>query len=138
MGKVPGRMRHVYVAAGTVCLGLGILGIVLPLLPTTPLLLLAAACYARGSERFYHWLLNHRWFGPHIRNYRDGAGIPLRAKVTAVTLVWATILLAVVFAVELPWVRVLLIAIAAGISAYLLRLPTLRRKDTPPVQGSDF
>jgi uncharacterized membrane protein YbaN (DUF454 family) len=126
------------VAAGTVCLGLGILGIVLPLLPTTPLLLLAAACYARGSERFYHWLLNHRWFGPHIRNYRAGAGIPLRAKATGIALVWATILITVAFAVELLWVRALLIAIAAGISAYLLRLPTLRRKDTPPVQGSGF
>lgn len=134
MEATPGRIRHVYVAVGSVCLALGILGIVLPLLPTTPLLLLAAACYARGSERFYLWLLNHRWFGPHIKHYRSGAGIPLRAKVMGFILIWATILATAVFAVRQPWARILLIATAAGISSYLLRLPTLRKKDNVPVR----
>jgi hypothetical protein len=135
METAPGRVRHVYVVLGSVCLALGVLGIVLPLLPTTPFLLLSAACYARGSERFYSWLLNHRWFGPHIRAYRSGEGIPLRAKVTGVVLVWATIAAAAAFAVRQPWARLLLFAIAAGISLYLLRLPTLGKKGAAPLPG---
>jgi uncharacterized membrane protein YbaN (DUF454 family) len=127
MKTTPGKVRHLYVAAGSVCLALGVLGIVLPLLPTTPLLLLAAACYARGSERFYRWLIEHRFLGRHIRDYRSGAGIPLRAKVTAIALVWASILATAFLAVGQTWLRALLILIAVGISAYLLRLPTLRR-----------
>lgn len=108
--------------------GLGFAGIILPLVPTTPLLLLAAACYARGSKRFYTWLLNHRWFGPYIQNYRSGAGIPVRVKVTALFLLWATIGVTAFLTVELLWIRVVLVALAAGISLYLLSLPTLQLK----------
>jgi hypothetical protein len=76
--------KGVLIIAGTSFAGLGILGIFLPLLPTTPFLLLAAACYARSSERFYNWLLNNRWFGHYIRNYLEGKGVPLRVKVLSI------------------------------------------------------
>ena len=62
-----------------------------PVLPTTPFLLLAAICYARSSERFYHWLLNNRWFGEYLKNYREGRGIPLREKTLTVLALWLTI-----------------------------------------------
>ena len=67
----------------TISLALGILGIFLPLLPTTPFLLLTAALYFKGSFRLYNWLLNHRYFGPYIRNYRENKAIPLRAKIVS-------------------------------------------------------
>ena len=69
------------ITTGTFFVGLGIIGIFLPLLPTTPFLLLAAACYARSSKRFYNWLLNNKWFGNYIKNYRERKGIPLQIKI---------------------------------------------------------
>ncbi len=65
------------IVAGTICVCLGVAGIFLPLLPTTPFLLLAAVCYAGSSPRFYHWLMNNRWFGRYIKNYREGKGLTL-------------------------------------------------------------
>jgi uncharacterized membrane protein YbaN (DUF454 family) len=120
--------RHVFNIAGTIFLALGVLGMFLPLLPTTPLVLLAAACYARGSEKFYNWLLGHPTFGPLIRNYRAGLGISLKAKSMAITLVWASILSTAAFAINALWLRILLLLVAAGVTAYLLSLPTLPKE----------
>lgn len=119
-------IRQMLVVAGTIFVGLGILGIFIPVLPTTPFLLLAAACYARSSERFYQWLLNHRWFGNYIKTYQEGKGIPLRAKAISISLIWLTILSAVLFIVHPFIVRIILIVIAAGVTLYLLSLPTFR------------
>ncbi|MBM4338435.1 MAG: DUF454 domain-containing protein [Deltaproteobacteria bacterium] len=124
-------VRNVLIAAGTFFVGIGVLGIFLPVLPTTPFLLLAAACYARSSERFYHWLLNHRWFSKYIRHYREGKGVPVRAKAIAISLIWVTILFSVIFVVPLPVVRIILIVIAAGVTIYLLSLPNFH--ETTPV-----
>jgi len=119
-------VRKVFLAAGTVFVGIGILGIFLPVLPTTPFLLLAVACYARSSKRFYHWLLNHRWLAKYIQPYREGKGIPLKAKVTAICLIWATILSSALFVIHPLIVKIALILIAGGVTVYLLSLPTLR------------
>jgi len=116
-------LRMLLTAAGLTCTGLGVLGIFLPLLPTVPLLLLAAACFARGSERFHNWLLDHPHLGPLIRGYLDGQGIPLRAKITAIALIWLTIPVSVLFFIPLFWVKLFLIAIGLCITIYLLRLP---------------
>ncbi|MBT6146043.1 MAG: YbaN family protein, partial [Gemmatimonadetes bacterium] len=75
-------MRILFFVIGTMSVVAGVVGILLPLIPTTPFLLLAAWCYARSSERFYRLLLSNRWLGPYIRNYRDGRGMSLRAKVS--------------------------------------------------------
>ena len=74
-------IRLLLIIAGTVSVGLGIIGMFIPLLPTTPFLLLAAACYARSSQRLYHWLLYNKWFGKYIRNYLQRKGIPLKLKI---------------------------------------------------------
>ena len=119
--------RSLLLIVGTLSVALGILGIFLPILPTTPFLLLAAYCYARSSERFYQWLLNNRWFGEYIRNYREGRGMPLRDKIVTLTVLWLTIGFAVAFAVSAWWARLLLVGIASGVTIYLIRLKT--RKD---------
>ncbi|MDW7644391.1 MAG: YbaN family protein [Desulfuromonadales bacterium] len=116
-------LRLLLTAAGLVSTALAVLGIFLPLLPTVPLLLLAAACFARGSERFHNWLLDHPHLGPMIRGYLDGQGIPLRAKITAITLIWISIPVSVFFLIPLFWVKVFLIAIGLCVTIYLLRLP---------------
>ncbi|MBM4279039.1 MAG: DUF454 domain-containing protein [Deltaproteobacteria bacterium] len=119
-------IRKALVVAGTFFVGLGVVGIFLPVLPTTPFLLLAAACYARSSERFYHWLLDHRWFGKYIQTYREGKGIPVKAKALSISLIWLTIFSSVIFIVHPLIVKVILIVIAMGVTIYLLSLPTLR------------
>lgn len=81
-------MKTVCIILGTVSLALGIIGIFLPLLPTTPFLLLTAALYFRGSPRLYQWLLNHKCLGPYIRSFRENKAIPLRAKIISLLLMW--------------------------------------------------
>ena len=111
---------------GVVAVGLGTAGIFLPLLPTTPFLLLAAACFIRSSDRLYQWLITNRWFGSFIRNYREHRTIPLRAKVIAVVLLWTTMIYSVFGLVDHRALQVLLLLIAAVVTAYLLRLKTAR------------
>jgi|TARA_B100000315_G_scaffold233706_1_gene247045 hypothetical protein len=113
-------MRGVLIVAGTFFLGLGVLGIILPILPTTPFLLLSAACYSRGSNRFYKWLIGNRWFGKYISDYRSGKGIPIRAKIIAVITLWATILFTVFTIVTHPILRLILFIIAISVTIHLL------------------
>jgi len=118
--------RPLLIIAGTLLVGLGIIGILVPVLPTTPFLLLAATCYARSSQRFYHWLLNNKWFGNYIKNYIQRKGVPLKVKVLAITWLWITIGFSVVFTVEVFLVKLILIVIAIGVSIHILCLRTLR------------
>lgn len=117
------------ITAGTICVGLGALGIFLPLLPTTPFLLLAAACYIRSSEKFYRWLIANRWFGSYIRNYREGRGVPRSTKVIAIGLLWITIGYSALFVVGSLFFRAILILIAVGVTTHLVLLKTYRRQD---------
>ncbi|MCX8116906.1 MAG: YbaN family protein [Desulfobacterota bacterium] len=117
-------VRPFLVGLGTFFVGLGIVGIFIPVLPTTPFFLLAAACYARSSDRTYHWLLNHRWFGKYIRDYREGRGIPRRAKGLSIGMLWTTVLVSLLVLPHPLLVKVLLLAIALGVTIYLLSLPT--------------
>jgi uncharacterized membrane protein YbaN (DUF454 family) len=115
--------------AGTFSLALGAIGIFLPILPTTPFLLLSAACYMRSSERMHKWLLNNRWFGNYVRNYQEGKGIPLKTKVLAMTVLWVAILYSAFVALdEILIAQIALLAIALGVSVHLARLPTLKKK----------
>ena len=92
--------KRLLIGAGTLSTGLGIIGIFIPILPTTPFLLLAAACYMRSSERFYQWLINNRIFGAYVRNYIEGRGMPVRIKMFTILLLWLTIALTIAFAVQ--------------------------------------
>ena len=122
-------LRWLLLLTGAASTALAILGIFLPLLPTVPLLLLAAACFARSSERCYRWLLDHPYLGPMVESYLDGRGIPRRAKLTALALIWLTIPVSALFFTTRLWLRLLLIAIGLGISVYLLRLPVCRNEE---------
>ncbi len=115
-------VRPVLVAVGIGATVLAVVGVFLPVLPTVPLLLLAAACFARGSDRLYRWLMEHHRLGPLVRSYRDGK-VPRRAKATAIGVIWISISLSALV-VPLPWVRGVLLIVAAGVTVYLLRLPT--------------
>ncbi|GAB4249723.1 YbaN family protein [Deferrisoma sp.] len=128
-------VRALWVGGGAVALGLGVVGVFVPVLPTVPLVLLAAACFARGSERAHRWLREHRHFGPLVRAYGSGR-VPRRARNRALVLLWVTIGLTAGLVVRTGWLRVLLVAIAAAVSAYLLRLPTDASPSTPGPRGS--
>lgn len=116
-------LRGILLAGGVMSVGLGTVGIFLPLLPTVPFLLLAAACFARSSERFHNWLLEHPHLGPILSNYLNGQGVPLKAKVTALAVLWLSIPVSVFFLISVLWVQVLLIGIGLGVTIHLLRLP---------------
>jgi uncharacterized protein len=115
-------VRMFFVGAGTLSLVLGIIGIFLPLLPTTPFLLLASACYMRGSERLHRRLLNHPHLGPYIRNFEEGRGIPRRAKVSVILLMWVSCGFSM-YLVPHTVLRVGLAVIASAVTVWLLRMP---------------
>ncbi|MCW4044925.1 MAG: YbaN family protein [Candidatus Bathyarchaeota archaeon] len=127
-------VKIVLIAVGTVALALGAIGVFLPILPTTPFLLLAAACYCRSSKRLYCWLLNNKWFGEYIRNYKEGKGIPLKTKLFALAVLWTTIGVSTVFMLNhllpeslvLP-MQVAMVAVAVAVSVHILRLPTFKK-----------
>jgi uncharacterized membrane protein YbaN (DUF454 family) len=116
--------RHLLLAVGWAALGLAVVGIVVPVLPTVPFLLLAAACFLRSSERLHRWLVTHPLFGHHIADYLAGRGLRMRAKVTALLMLWVSILLSVILIVPLLWADLVMLAVAAAVSVYILRLPT--------------
>ncbi|WP_085993480.1 YbaN family protein [Oceanobacillus senegalensis] len=120
--------RVFLIIVGSLSLGLGIIGIVLPLIPTTPLLILAAACYIRSSDRLYHWLITNKHFGPYILNYREGKGIPLKAKVIGVTLLWISMLYTIIFVVPIIFVKILLFLTASYFTWFILKQKTLHTK----------
>lgn len=120
-------IRILLIIAGTFFVGLGIVGIFVPVLPTTPFLLLAAACYARSSQRFYGWLLNNKWFGNYIRNYLERKGVPLKIKLVTITLLWIAIGSSIAFAVQILVIRLILVLIAIGVSIHVLSIRTLKK-----------
>ena len=128
--------KSIWIIAGTISLGLGIVGIFIPILPTTPLFLLAAYCYARGSKRFYHWLIYRSWVGGYIRSYREGRGIPLKQKLLTIALLWLSIGYAIGFVAETWWLRLLLGAIAVGVTIHLVKIKTRRAKSPPPAESA--
>jgi uncharacterized membrane protein YbaN (DUF454 family) len=115
------------VICGSIALALGIAGIFLPVLPTTPFLLLAATCYFHGSRRMYSWLMNHKRLGPYIRSFREEKSIPLRAKIVSVAMVWLTLLYCAAFITSHILLRILFVALAAGITWHILSFKTRKQ-----------
>ncbi len=118
--------KTVFVLLGSACVLFGLVGMLVPVLPTTPFLLLAVFFYARGSQRALDWLLHNRWFGAYIRNYREGRGMTLRDKVITLALLWITILFSATFLLQAWWARMLVVAIAGGVTLHLARIRTYR------------
>ena len=119
--------KGVFAIAGTISLGLGALGVFLPILPTTPFLLLSAAFYYKGSERMHRWLLNNKLFGNYIKNYKDGRGMALKAKAITLCLLWTTICYSAFFIVNMIALQIVLFVIAGGVSIHILTIPTFRK-----------
>lgn len=113
-------------ACGLIAVGLGVLGVFLPLLPTTPFLLLAAACFLRGSPRLHGWLLGHRRLGRIVRQYRENRAVPLKAKLATLGLLWATLLFSAIVAADALWLRLLLLAVGIGVTLHVASMRTLR------------
>ena len=119
-------MKYLFIILGSLSLALGIIGIILPILPTTPFLLLSAALYIRSSEKLYLWLINQKYLGTYIRNFREHKAIPLRAKIISITLIWITLIYCTLIVSELWWVKAAFITLAATISWHILSYKTLK------------
>ncbi|NQT59217.1 MAG: YbaN family protein [Bacteroidetes bacterium] len=125
--RVSGKfLRGLLIISGTLSVVIGLIGVFLPVLPTTPFLLLAAVCYAKSSSSFYNWLLNNQLFGKYIKDYREKSGIPLKVKVFALSFLWITILLSAFVIVQNVYISILLILIAIGVTIHLLAIHTLK------------
>ncbi|WP_431223445.1 DUF454 family protein [Serratia sp. L9] len=116
--------RWFLIILGWLAVVLATLGVVLPLLPTTPFLLLAAWCFARSSPRFHHWLLYRSWFGSYLRHWQQHKALPPGAKWKAVLMIVLTFAVSL-WLVKLWWVRGVLIAILVILLTFMLRLPVI-------------
>ncbi|MGC9363619.1 MAG: YbaN family protein [Fidelibacterota bacterium] len=121
----PEIRRLFLLVTGMLSIGLGILGVFLPLLPTTPFLLLAAACFIRSSQRRYEWLIQHRWFGSYIRNYLEKRAIPKKLKVYVLSLLWCTLGYSAIFVTEKLLLRIGLFLIGTAVTIHILKIRTL-------------
>jgi uncharacterized protein len=122
--------KGLLIFAGVISLGLGVLGMFLPLLPATPFLLLSASCFGRSSPRLHRWLLSHPWFGSYVKNYKDLRAIPLKAKILALAVLWTTMGYTAIFIMDRKVVVAVLLLIGIAVSAHILRLKTLTLKTT--------
>jgi len=125
--------KYFFIGLGSFFLGVGIVGVVVPGLPTTPFLLLSAACYVRGSKRLYNWLLNHRIFGRYIRQFRENRTIPRRMKFVTLAVMWAMIGLSTLFFLHNLYLRIGILGIG-GVGTVVFLLVTSGRNRKP--QGS--
>lgn len=118
-------IRRLFIAQGTMTLVLGIAGIFLPLLPTTPFLLLSAYFYGKSSEKFYNMLLNNKYVGKYIKDFRAGKGISLKSKIVSIASLWLTMTVSIIFIIDVLFVKIVLVTISTAVSYYLLSLNTL-------------
>ena len=119
--------RQLLIIAGTIFVIVGVIGIFVPILPTTPFLLLAAACYIRSSQKFYSWLINNRLFGTYIRNYMEGRGMPIKIKAFTIILLWATIGISICIAAPNLTLKIVLAIIAIGVTLHIIFIRARRR-----------
>ncbi len=110
------------IALGTLCVVVGVIALFVPIMPTTPFLVLAAFFYAHGSQKFLNWLLNNRWFGENLRNYREGRGLPRRTKISFITTLWFSIGVSATLFAKQFWCRLLLVLIGVAFTTHLLLL----------------
>tara|TARA_Y100001960_G_scaffold118809_1_gene127202 strand:- start:16935 stop:17360 length:426 start_codon:yes stop_codon:yes gene_type:complete len=119
--------RTFWFLAGLVFVAVGMVGVVVPGLPTTPLMILAAACFAKSSQRFYDWIIDNKMFGHHVKNYREGRGIPAKSKRAIIPVLWFFVLFAIFAGIpdSLPYAKVATLALALLGTAFILRIPNL-------------
>ena len=117
-------VRALFFVAGIVSLGFAVAGIFLPVLPTTPLVLLAAACFARSYRPFHEWLIAHRLFGPLVREWHEHRSIPYRTKIFAICMMAGALTVSIVFFIDSPWLKAALAVFGVALGVYMYRLPS--------------
>ena len=126
--------KALWFTLGTICLFAGAIGMVVPLLPTTPFLLASAGCFCKCSSRMHNWLMNNKYFGEYLKNYREGKGLPVKTKIFTLAFLWVTIGISTVFLLNrilsiqlvLP-MQLVMTAVAIGVSIHILKLPTFEK-----------
>ena len=119
-------MKYLLIILGSICLALGVIGIFLPLLPTTPFLLLSAALYVRSSDKLYQWLIHQKYLGEYIRNFREHKAIPLRAKIISITMVWITLTYCALAIADEVWLKAIFLVLAISFTWHILSYKTLK------------
>lgn len=120
--ELPKLYRYLYLISGILLVAIGVIGIFLPVLPTTIFLILASACFVKSSPRANEWLKNHKIFGMYIKNYQDKTGLTVKAKVINISLLWIMILLSAFFFTNEFYIRIILLMIAVGVTIHLLMI----------------
>ncbi len=129
MSEVKNRyQKYLLIIAGVISVFLAFLGIFLPILPTTPFLLLAAFLFSKSSDKFYYWLINNKLFGSFIKNYREGRGVSRQAKFVSLTSLWLVMGSTIIYAVNNIYIKILLLIIAIAVTIHLLIIPTFYKK----------
>lgn len=113
---------------GFTSLILGIIGIIVPILPTTPFLLLSSYFFLKSSERLYNWLINNKILGQYIKDFQIEKSIPLKVKISSISLLWITISTSAIFFIHIIWIKLLLFAIAIGVTIHILHYKTKKNK----------
>ena len=118
-------MKIAIAVFGVLSLGLGIIGIFLPLLPTTPFILLSAYLFAKSSTRLHHWITNHKLFGDYIRSYNEDKSISMQVKIMAIGMIWSSMLFSIFFVLnDKWWLQLILVSIAIGVTTHLIMMKT--------------
>ena len=124
-------LRALWISAGSFSLVIGAIGIVVPLLPTTPLIILAAFCYGKASPKLHHWIITNRYFGHYIQDYQAGKGVPFRIKCFAVFIVWTSVLFSL-FVIPLLFVKIGMLLFGIFLAVFIFTSPLLKENKNDP------
>lgn len=117
-------IRFAYLVSGFLLVAIGIIGIFLPLLPTTIFLILASACFVKSSPKANEWLKNNKYLGPYIKNYQDKTGLTIKSKIFTIIFLWLSIGISAFYLINEFHIRILLLAIGAGVSIHIMFIKT--------------
>ena len=122
-----GIKRVLWLLLGLTFVGVGMIGIVIPGLPTTIFMILAVGCFYRSSQRLYDWVINHKYFGEHVKNYIEGKGMPRKAKLNTFIFIWVFVIFAVLFGIPDNMVIFKIITIIAALTGtgFIISLRTI-------------
>lgn len=119
-------IKRLLILLGFITLVLGVVGIFLPLLPTTPFLLLSAYFFSKSSDKFYNMLLTNKYVGKYITDFREGNGITMKTKVSSVLMMWLAVGSSIIWFIDFVPAKIILFVISSSVSYYLLSMKTLK------------
>jgi hypothetical protein len=117
--------RVLFFTLGLTFLGIGAIGIVLPVLPTTPFIIVSALCFGKSSKRFERWISNNRYFGSYIENYKTKKGVPLDVKIKSIIFLWVMLLVSIFFFISNIYIQILLMVVGVGVTAHIWVFKTM-------------